>query len=193
MNDKTKKNALAGKDELSLFQEAMQDVRPIDQGTVFLARKNEVPEEARLASQQEPDERFTLPAFNSDPEKQLRSGDTLLFSRPGIQQRLMSRLRRGQIVPQARLDLHGNTLAQAQKSLCDFIDQCRGSHRLYALIIHGKGRGSADNFPIMKNAVNQWLQAHPLVLAFCSAHPKDGGTGAVYAILKSAQGDPTKR
>jgi hypothetical protein len=35
--------------------------------------------------------------------------------------------------------------------------------------------------------VNSWLRQMDAVLAFCSARPNDGGTGAVYVLLKKAQ------
>jgi len=51
-------------------------------------------------------------------------------------------------------------------------------------VIHGKGRKNVERSPRMKPAVNQWLQGSKKVLAFCSARSNDGGTGAVYVLLK---------
>jgi DNA-nicking Smr family endonuclease len=44
--------------------------------------------------------------------------------------------------------------------------------------------------PVLKGKVNHWLQQRDEVLAFCSARPVDGGTGAVYVLLKRAPGKP---
>jgi DNA-nicking Smr family endonuclease len=52
-------------------------------------------------------------------------------------------------------------------------------------IIHGKGYGSNNQGPIIKPLVNKWLQQRNEILAFCSARPNDGGTGAVYVLLKT--------
>jgi DNA-nicking Smr family endonuclease len=42
-----------------------------------------------------------------------------------------------------------------------------------------------EEYPILKNEVNEWLRQIELVLAFCSARPEDGGRGAVYALLQA--------
>jgi DNA-nicking Smr family endonuclease len=51
-------------------------------------------------------------------------------------------------------------------------------------IIHGKGNTSLGKMPVLKGRVNSWLRQKNEVLAFCSARPNDGGTGAVYVLLK---------
>ena len=51
-------------------------------------------------------------------------------------------------------------------------------------IIHGKGNRSDDRGPVLKVKVNNWLRQHDRVQAFHSARPVDGGTGAVYVLLK---------
>jgi len=38
--------------------------------------------------------------------------------------------------------------------------------------------------PVLKIKVNSWLRQKAQVLAFCSARPQDGDTGAVYVLLK---------
>jgi DNA-nicking Smr family endonuclease len=50
--------------------------------------------------------------------------------------------------------------------------------------VHGKGNGSWQKQPVLKNKLNQWLRQRDEVLAFCSARPCDGGTGAIYVLLK---------
>ncbi len=52
-------------------------------------------------------------------------------------------------------------------------------------IIHGKGYRSGARGPLLKIAVNLWLRRHPDVMAFTSARPIDGGTGAVYVLLRA--------
>jgi DNA-nicking Smr family endonuclease len=52
-------------------------------------------------------------------------------------------------------------------------------------IIHGKGKRSRNNKgPVIKTKVNHWLRQRDDVLAFCSARPIDGGTGAIYVLLR---------
>jgi DNA-nicking Smr family endonuclease len=40
------------------------------------------------------------------------------------------------------------------------------------------------NGPVLKRGVDQWLRRWEPVLAFVSARQADGGTGAVYVLLK---------
>jgi DNA-nicking Smr family endonuclease len=51
-------------------------------------------------------------------------------------------------------------------------------------IIHGKGNGSRHRGPVLKQKINHWLRQRDEVLAFCSARPMDGGTGAIYVLLR---------
>lgn len=115
----------------------------------------------------------------------LAAGDRLSFKRPGIQDKLFHRLRRGQLSIEWELDLHGHTLADARLALERFLRQCRQEKLRCVRIIHGKGRGSATGKPVLKNELNTWLRRQPAVLAFCSAPAGDGGAGAVYVLLKT--------
>jgi DNA-nicking Smr family endonuclease len=51
-------------------------------------------------------------------------------------------------------------------------------------VVHGKGYRSGARGPILKSAVSLWLRRHMDVLAFTSAKAIDGGTGAVYVLLR---------
>jgi len=67
-----------------------------------------------------------------------------------------------------------------------FISEVRNRGLRCIRIIHGKGYGSSNQGPVIKPLVNQWLRKKAEILAFCSARPVDGGTGAVYVLVKSA-------
>jgi len=112
---------------------------------------------------------------------------TLLFSRSGLQPSTLKRLQRGQMTIETRLDLHRHTVSQAQTVLQQFLPQAYEQSQRVLLIIHGKGYGSEQSRPVLKNAVNSWLRHIPFVLAFCSAQAADGGTGAVYVLLRQFQ------
>jgi len=113
-------------------------------------------------------------------------GDELSFSRNGVQNSVIRKLRRGQYRVEAELDLHRLTANQAQKALLEFIIHCKRRHLRCVRIIHGKGLGSKDQRPVLKGRVNQWLQQWDDVLAFSSARPCDGGTGATYVLLRKS-------
>jgi len=118
-----------------------------------------------------------------DPAE-LELGDELLFSRSGLQHGLLRKLRRGQFSIRMQLDLHGMTVAEARLALTQFLLDCRAANARCVRIIHGKGHGSLHKQPVLKGKVNKWLQQRDEVLAFCSARIEDGGTGAVYVLLK---------
>ena len=108
-----------------------------------------------------------------------------MFKRSGIQDKLMDKLRRGNMLIERQLDLHGMTVVDAQAALGSFLLHCLRQNIRCARIIHGKGHGSQNRKPVIKNELNHWLRKHPEVLAFCSTPPHDGGSGAVYVLLKN--------
>ncbi|AFJ01321.1 hypothetical protein Q7C_140 [Methylophaga frappieri] len=110
--------------------------------------------------------------------------EVLLFKRPGIQHRQFAKLRAGKIHIEAELDLHGLTSDRAEPMLAEFLMACLQQQIRCVRIIHGKGWSSRDNLPILKSKVNTWLRQHPSVLAFASATVNDGGSGALYILLK---------
>ena len=105
----------------------------------------------------------------------------------GFSRKQMKRLKRGQIPVQDHIDLHGMTRQEAEKEVKAFILR---SHRLglrCVLIVHGRGLNSPESLPVLKEGLPRWLRSGPvkkIVLAFATARPYDGGTGAVYVLLK---------
>lgn len=110
-------------------------------------------------------------------------GERLAYSRPSTPRKTVNALRKGKITAQATLDLHGLTTRQAEHQLSDFMQQSLHDGLFSVHIIHGKGFGSEQNFPVLKNLVNHWLRKQHYVIAFCSAGHRDGGTGAVRVLI----------
>ena len=121
-----------------------------------------------------------------DEHEDMQAGDSLAYMQPGIQKKVFKKLKKGHYCIEAELDLHGLTRDQAQTQLNTFINETRARGLRCVRIIHGKGYGSSNKGPVIKPLVNQWLQRRAEILAFCSARPSDGGTGAVYVLIKSA-------
>lgn len=103
------------------------------------------------------------------------------------------KLRRGKLMPEARLDLHGMTMSQAQPALTGFILRAQADGKRLVLVITGKGRGRDHGGPIperpgiLRRNVPQWLSMPPLgqaVLQISPAHVKHGGGGAYYVYLR---------
>lgn len=118
-----------------------------------------------------------------DPARH-QTGEELLFARPGVQHGVMRKLRRGQYRVEAHLDLHGMTLPMARQALRIFLQRCLARHIRCVRIVHGKGLRSQHRGPVLKGLVNHDLRKLDAVLAFCSARAVDGGSGAVYVLLR---------
>lgn len=105
----------------------------------------------------------------------------------GLDPRVVRKLRRGEFVTQSHLDLHGMTADRARIALERFLAEAYRAGRRCVLIVHGRGRNSKDQVPVLKTRLKVWLargQWSRLVLAFSSARPCDGGTGALYVLLR---------
>jgi DNA-nicking Smr family endonuclease len=166
-------------EEPDLFRRAMDDTLQHRHDRVEPYRKKLRP--FPLPPEKNPD-----PA-NEEPELvdlNIETGEALEFVRPGIQKRLFQELRRGHLAPQETLDLHGLRVSEARLELTRFLAFARHHQLRVIQIVHGKGFGSATQQPVLKQKVNQWLRQRAEVLAFCSATRFDGGTGAVYVLLK---------
>ena len=116
----------------------------------------------------------------------IEAGARQWFSRGGVQQRLLKRLSRGQLQIQAQLDVHGMTASDARDALARFLDECCVLELRFVRIVHGKGFGSPGAQPVLKSRIDRWLRLRREVLAFASAPPQQGGTGALNVILKRA-------
>ena len=108
---------------------------------------------------------------------------------PGVDHRLAQRLHRGYFAIQAQCDLHGHTVDEAKAALQSFVTQAHASGQRCVRVIHGRGRNSRDNRPVLKEQVQLWLshgRLSRLVLAFATAPAADGGAGAVYVLMRRA-------
>jgi DNA-nicking Smr family endonuclease len=113
---------------------------------------------------------------------------------PGLDKRTAERLRRGQIPVEAGIDLHGHTLEEARRALAGFLRRAWDANLRCVLVITGRGLrsggpGEEGVMPrgVLRNQVPRWLNEpdnRARILAFCHAQPKDGGTGALYVLLK---------
>ncbi len=111
----------------------------------------------------------------------------------GFDRKLMRRLRRGEFPVQDYLDLHGLTKRDAEVRVREFLIRSYSIGLRCVLLIHGRGLNSEDHIPILKERIPVWLSRGPvrkLVLAFSTARPYDGGTGAIYVLLRRKKGKP---
>lgn len=170
-------------EDSKLFRASVGPVEPVrkpERVTPDIPRPDARPLKSREAEAEVLQE---MASGTMDPAE-VETGEELSYRRPGIQTQMFKRLRRGQYIVEAELDLHGLTSDMAQRELADFLNTCRQYNRRCIRIIHGKGRGSQGGKPVLKNHVNRWLRLRDEVLAFCSARQVDGGTGAIYVLLR---------
>lgn len=177
------------KDKLSeedraLFREAVENVRPLRHDKIKITRQRRKP----IPRQRQQDEQRIMQSLLSDPVDvaDIQTGDEAIFSRSGVQASVMRKLRRGQVRIEAELDLHRMNREAARSALVQFLATCRQQQKRCVRIIHGKGLGSLNKQPVLKGLVNHWLQQRDDILAFCSARPNDGGSGALYVLLRKA-------
>jgi DNA-nicking Smr family endonuclease len=170
--------------EARAFREAMRGVRRLSRGGKAERAAPKPPAKARFtrADQVEVLRESLLPPPD---EAALSTGDELSFRRPHISEAVLTQLRRGAYVVDGEIDLHGMTGAEAKAALRTFIAECLEQRVRCVRVVHGKGRRSGPRGPVLKNVVNHWLQRADDVLAFGSARAVDGGSGAIYVLLRS--------
>jgi len=183
------------KDEDQLFAEAMSGVTPMD------ARDESLPPEPRLKtkpSREEQEEAEVMQALRDlveggTPLSIHQTDEAIEGSVDGLDSRIMGKLRRGEFSIQDHLDLHGFTRDEARQKVEVFLLAAVAQGKRCVLIIHGRGHGSKDHIPVLKNALKSWLERRALrkkVLAFSTAQPFDGGAGAIYVLLKAQKPRP---
>ena len=167
------------REDSELFRQSVGEVKPVKNNKATFERK-------KLSGQNNIHSRFdeNEKLIDARGPYSIKANDELTFKRPGIQQQLFRKLKRGQIPVEMELDLHGLTSQAAKNELIQFIYNCFNENIRCVRIIHGKGKGSENNLPVLKNNLNQWLPQISYVLAYCSAQPFDGGLGAIYVLIK---------
>ncbi|MDT8387616.1 MAG: Smr/MutS family protein [Thiogranum sp.] len=169
-------------DDITLFRDSIGTVKPVPDDRVLRARRNISPRPVF----RDMDEAEVLRDLLSEQfdAYDLETGEELIYVRPGLQHRTVKKLRRGRIVIDAEIDLHGMTVPVARAAISAFLHDCQRRRVQCARIVHGKGHGSHHRTPVLKGKVGGWLRQRDEVLAYCSAPNFDGGTGAIYVLLK---------
>ncbi len=170
--------------EANLFRDSVGNVKPLSSPPRVLP---EPTKPQPIARQRIADDAAVLMESLSDEfsiDTLLETDDALSYSRPGIGPDVMRKLRGGGWVTQGQLDLHGLRVDEAREAVAGFIrDATKRGHRCVR-IIHGKGLGSLNKKPVLKNKVRNWLVQKEEVIAFCQARAADGGSGALMVLLR---------
>jgi len=179
-------------DEVALFQAAMQEVVPLPSQGAF-----SVPLQPR-----------PCPPLTSAPAEweALCQLNDLVAGRgtfdlsltdeyvegqvPHLDPQVMAALKAGALPIQDYCDLHGLSVALAQVRLREFLRYAQTRGYRTVLVVHGRGHNSPGHLPVLKQHLSGWLTMKRFrrqVLAFASAQPYDGGTGALYLLLRRQQ------
>lgn len=167
-------------DDKRLFREAVRDVKRLRTAPrVTPPKPHPRARFARLDERKVLQESLEL----SPGDLLVESGEELSFRRTGVRDGVLRKLRRGEYRLEAELDLHGLTIVEAKARLREFLEEMLRSGIHCVRIIHGKGLRSGHRGPVLKHTASLVLQKTDAVLAFTSARPVDGGTGAIYVLL----------
>ncbi|PHS71281.1 MAG: DNA mismatch repair protein MutS [Cycloclasticus sp.] len=163
-----------------LFKQSMGDVKPLNSDNQNTLDNKPKPKPIKKHfSEQSAHNEITCESTNN-----IQSDDILFYAQHGIQNKTIRQLKRGAIPIDDKVDLHGLNKQEATNMLQEFLAYQIEQRQRCILLIHGKGIGSLNNRPTLKNLVFNILKNEPTVLAFSSAQARDGGTGALYVLLK---------
>lgn len=186
-------------DERALWEMVAQRAEPLEKPAEKLVRAK-----PRAPAVNSPSRSKTIPAFkvgqsvnhSSDHDLLPSLGQQMRAAPLQMDKKAFGRMKRGKLKPQARIDLHGMTLAQAHPALTGFILRSASAGHRLILVITGKGKDRDDGGPIptkfgvLRHQVPQWLAMAPLgalVLQVSEAHIHHGGGGAYYVYLRRAR------
>lgn len=188
-------------EERALWDQVARSAEPLQQRPHTPPRPVAVPSAPAKPAPALPVSRPPVPGFHiGERSEPVRSGTSvpalasLSPPRPlRMDARTHGRMRKGRLAPEARIDLHGMTLAQAHGALVGFILSSRAAGRRLVLVITGKGRprdgdgALAPGRGLLREQVPEWLTLPPLadhVLDVTTAHASHGGSGALYVYLR---------
>lgn len=173
-------------EERELFEATLGDAKPLKKSPRRPKKKTAIHE---------------VPAAPAKPKPKSEPAPSIMRRTVGIDGNTADRLRRGQVEPQARLDLHGLTERDAHRTLVTFLRSARARKLRFVLIVTGKGDRdrTADEESVfdlglemsMRGVLRQmtprWLREPglaELIVDVREAHRRHGGSGALYVYLR---------
>ena len=116
----------------------------------------------------------------------------------GVNGATQDRLRKGQVEPDAKIDLHGMTEATAHRTLHTWLMAAHGRGYRLVLVVTGKGNPRKEESAawmqsphgVLKQMVPRWLnepELRALIASTSPAHVRHGGDGALYVYLRKAR------
>jgi DNA-nicking Smr family endonuclease len=181
-------------EEADLWSEVAQTIRPLHKarprkGTPAPVAKVETPRAALASSADRP---LAVALSSRVPAEPLVRVTLQPPAGVVMDARAYTRMRKGRIAPESRIDLHGMTVAEAHSALIGFISRSHAAGLRLVLVITGKGKLGGDSDwgrprGVLRNQVPHWLRLPPLgprILQVAEAHASHGGDGALYVYLR---------
>lgn len=171
----------------SLFFSAMQGVQQIG-GAGRQIQPPPPPSAQEFDDAEDPESKLMRQAMQGAVEFELELSEEYMHGYVrGLDSKIFQQLKAGSLSAEGHLDLHGQNADQALDSLLFFMRESYLAGRRMVLVIPGRGRNSPRGLGVLRQELQTWLTREPLrriVLAFCTAQPRDGGTGALYILLR---------
>ncbi len=173
-------------DPAALFRAAMKDARPLRGRRLHVERP--LPGRARPSAGEKPRPAaapMRAPTTRPSPPQALDPAGAT-----GLDRATADRLRRGRLIPDARLDLHGLTLAEAERALARFLERAQATGCRVVLVITGKGQRAQEGRPAggrIRAEFPHWLNRpsnRARIYGVRAAHARHGGGGAFYVMVK---------
>ena len=175
-------------DDEEVFMAAMHGVKKMDgtNGRQVAPQAQATP--SKTVAQEDEAKNDLQRFIQGDIEFELEYTDEFMYGYVrGLDIKIFQRLKAGALSIASHLDLHGMTSDQAQDALLFFIRESYLQGHRCVLLVTGRGKNSPGGQAILRTETETWLTKEPLrrvVLAFCTAQPKDGGAGALYVLLR---------
>lgn len=168
------------------FMNAMSGVQRMDNSTVAVEKTKPAP---TVKNTDNDDGKEYLGSLVSGKiEFEIEYSDEFMFGFVrGTDTKIFQKLKSGAFSYESHIDLHGMNSEQAFDNLLFFIRESFLQGNRCILAVTGRGKNSPGGHSVLKREIQEWLTRDPfrrVVLAFCTAQPKDGGAGALYVLLR---------
>lgn len=165
---------------------AMSGVQRIDNSTVTLQKQKPAP--AAKIKDEDDSKEYLSNLVSGKIEFEIEYSDEFMFGFVrGTDTKIFQKLKSGTFSHESHIDLHGMNSEQAFDNLLFFIRESFLQGKRCVLAVTGRGKNSPGGHSVLKREIQEWLTRDPfrrVVLAFCTAQPKDGGAGALYILLR---------
>lgn len=177
--------------EKALWQKFIETVEPLDQGRLKRIENLPVTRKPR-----DPSGPITAESFGGKPAPAVPLRDQKpVPTRHGLDGGWDRRLAKGMVLPDVTVDLHGYTLTSAHGRLDSALQLSIAAGHRAILLITGKARNDDERRReggrgAIRAAITDWLAASrhaSHIAAVRSAHPRHGGAGALYIILRRSR------